>query len=48
MHGMFVALVVVFAIVQPDLQHRPDPPWLDEVCAQYDVCDDGGERRGKG
>lgn len=38
-HGMFVALVVVFAVVQPDLRDRPDPPWLDEVCAQSDLCD---------
>lgn len=38
-HGMFVALVVVFAIVQPDLRDRPDPSWLPEVCAASDLCD---------
>jgi hypothetical protein len=38
-HGMFVALVVVLAIARPDLQDRPDPPWLPEVCAASDLCD---------
>lgn len=38
MHGMFVALVVVLAIAKPDLSERRDAPWLDEVCASYDIC----------
>lgn len=38
-HGMFVALVVLLAIAQPNLSDRSDPPWLDEVCAQSDLCD---------
>jgi hypothetical protein len=38
MHGMGVALVVVIVIAKPDLSHRSDPPWLDEVCARYDIC----------
>ena len=43
-HGMFVALVVLLAIVQPDLRDRPEPPWLDEVCAHYDACESGASR----
>ena len=39
-HGTFVALVAIFAIAQPDLRDRPAPPWLQEACAEYDVCDD--------
>lgn len=38
-HGTFVALVVVLAIAKPDLDERPDPPWLPEVCASSDLCD---------
>ena len=38
-HGTFVALVAIVAIAQPDLRNRPDPPWLDEVCAQSDLCE---------
>jgi hypothetical protein len=38
MHGMGVALVVVIAIAKPDLSPRSDPPWLDEVCADYGIC----------
>lgn len=41
-HGMFVALVVLLAIAQPDLTDRSgrsDPPWLNEVCAQSDLCE---------
>ena len=33
------AFVVLFAIAKPDLSDRSDPPWLDEVCAQSDLCD---------
>lgn len=39
-HGTFVALVAIFAIAQPDLRDRPAPVWLQEACAEYDVCDD--------
>ena len=44
-HGTFVALVAIFAIAQPDLRDRPDPPWLDEVCDRYDVCEDRSSDR---
>lgn len=47
-HGMFVALVVVFAIARPDLRERPDAPWRDEVCAEYDVCGDRPSPAGSG
>ena len=37
-HGVFVALIVVWAVAAPDLSDRPDPEWLVEVCAEFDVC----------
>lgn len=47
-HGMFVALVVVLAVAGPDLADRPEPPWLDEVCAESALCDHRPDPSGVG